>query len=227
MGLVMSLELSFAELRVVGSLMEKDLAAPDYYPLSLNALVSACNQKTSRDPVSNLSEAEVSETLERLLADKVVRERNPAGSRMPKYAHALGDTLGLRFGFDRDQLAVLTVLVLRGAQTSGELRARTARLRGPQASANVESILESLAVHERGRWAERLEREPGRREARWRHLLGESKAGPETGVPETPAEAVLPAGEGSVERVHYLEEVVLTLEQRLDELDARLRKLET
>ena len=128
----MSLELSFAELRVLGSLIEKDLAAPDYYPLSLNALVNACNQKTSREPVSDLSDAEVGSALEALVADKVVRERNPAGSRTSKYAHALGDTLGLRFGFDRDQLAVLAVLMLRGAQTPGELRSRAARMRGAE-----------------------------------------------------------------------------------------------
>lgn len=223
----MSLELGFAELRVLGSLMEKALAAPDYYPLSLNALVNACNQKTSRDPVSTLSEAQVTAALETLVADKLVRERDPAGSRTVKYAHALGDTLGLRFGFDRDQQAVLTVLILRGAQTPGELRARAVRLRGPEASTDVETILGSLAAHERGRWVERLEREPGRREVRWRHLLEESSGAVQAGASETLREEVHAADEGAAERIRYLEEVVLTLEQRLDELEARLHKLET
>ena len=234
----MSLELSFAEVRVLGSLIEKDLAAPDYYPLTLNALVNACNQKTSRDPVTSLTEAEVNDALESLVADSVVRERNPAGSRTAKYAHALGDTLGLRFGFDRDQLAVLAVLLLRGPQTPGELRSRGARMRGTEEGRDVEDILDALAGHERGPWVARLEREAGRREARWQHLLGDgpveevASASDATVVvpPAQPAPAAgvdsVPAGQNDDDRVQYLEEVVLTLEQRLDELEARLKILE-
>ena len=119
------------------------------------------------------------------------------------------------------------MLILRGAQTPGELRARAVRLRGPEASTDVETILGSLAAHERGRWVERLEREPGRREVRWRHLLEESSGAVQAGASETLREEVPAADEGAAERIRYLEEVVLTLEQRLDELAARLHKLET
>lgn len=175
----MTLELTANEIRVIGVLIEKELATPDYYPLTVAALVSGCNQKTSRDPVMNLSLGDVQDVLDKLTGDRLVRERNPAGGRVSKYAHRLGDSLGLSFGFNRAQLAILAVLLLRGRQTPGELKARSERLRGAGVGENVDGVLSSLVSHDRGPWVCELAREPGRREARWTHLLGTS-----TGVVE-------------------------------------------
>lgn len=231
----MSPELSPIELRLLGSLVEKELATPDYYPLTLSALQNACNQKTNRDPVSRYSEDELRGSVEGLIAQSLVRERNPAGSRVAKYAHRLSDSLGLSFGFTRYELGVLAVLMLRGPQTPGELRSRTERLREPGTGPEVDAVLEALATHERGPWVQRLAKEPGRREARWQQLLGgdqeaqtvrldPQRSGPEETRPPPP-EAHPPTNDAPSAlalQISQLAETVLELELRLEALETRL-----
>lgn len=237
----MPLELSPVKLRILGALVEKELATPDYYPLTLSALQNACNQKTSREPVTGYTETEVREGVEALLEQSLARERNPAGSRVAKYAHRLSDSLGLSFGFTRAELSVLAVLMLRGPQTPGELRSRTERLRAPNTAFDVDDVLASLANHERGPWVLQLPREPGRREARWGHLLGTDDTAIRTSLaaedppPSAPAPAEFGASvseqpaalESSDEpdplavRVSELEDMVLELQARIEALEER------
>lgn len=158
--------LSFVETRVIGAMVEKELATPQNYPLSLNALVAACNQATSREPVTNLSDTEVSATLAGAKERKLARFVHPRHGRgVTKYRQVLHEHLGL----DEAELALVAVLMLRGPQTSRELRDRTERLHPLETTEVVEEILGRLA--ERG-LVHRLDRQPGRRDERWVHLLG-------------------------------------------------------
>lgn len=144
------------EVRVLGSLLEKDLTTPEYYPLTLNALENACNQKSSREPVMNLDEATVSQALETLRYRGLIAKVSGAGHRVEKYGHRLGESLNL----GRRELAILCVLMLRGAQTVGELRGRTERMHEFSDMDEVEHVLNTLAAREpalvapaaRGRW---------------------------------------------------------------------------
>ena len=122
----MDILLDALEARVLGSLVEKDKTTPEQYPLSLNALTSACNQKSNRDPVMNVSERDIRTALDGLVEKGLVREHE--GARVARYGHRLGDGLGLRFEFTANELGVLTVLLLRGPQTPGEIRSRTGRM---------------------------------------------------------------------------------------------------
>jgi uncharacterized protein YceH (UPF0502 family) len=152
------------EQRVVGCLVEKELSTPDAYPLTLNALVAACNQTSNREPVSRLTPGDVEGALHRLMADLLVwRDR---GARALRFKHSLDEKLGLR---DPSIKAVLAELLLRGAQTPGELRARTPRMHPFGELGEVEESLRALAA--RG-LVEELPRQPGQKERRWRHLLG-------------------------------------------------------
>lgn len=219
----MALKLTPIELRVLGVLIEKEFATPEYYPLTLSALRSACNQKTSRWPVSSYQEDEVLASVHELIGQSLVRERNPAGGRVAKYAHRLGDRLGLSFGFSRTQLSVLAVLMLRGPQTPGELRPRADRLRNAAMEFNVGEVLEELVAHDRGPWVQQLTKEPGRREARWMHLLGNET--PKPARPTTPeATTMLTPSNLTIqvsasERITKLEETVLQLALRLEALE--------
>jgi uncharacterized protein len=152
------------EQRVVGCLVEKELSTPDSYPLTLNALVAACNQTSNREPVSRLTPGDVEGALHRLMADLLVwRDR---GARVLRWKHSLDEKLGLR---DPAVKALLAELLLRGAQTPGELRARTPRMHQFGELAEVEESLRALAA--RG-LVEELPRQPGQKERRWRQLLG-------------------------------------------------------
>ena len=160
------------EQRVVGSLVEKELSTPDVYPLTLNALVAACNQTSNREPVSRLSAGDVEAALLRLMADLLVwRDR---GARALRWKHSLDDKLALR---EAAAKAVIAELLLRGAQTPGELRARTPRMHEFAELPEVEETLRALAA--RG-LVEELPRQPGQKERRWRQLLGSGA------VPEAP-----------------------------------------
>ncbi len=218
----MKINLDPVELRVLGSLIEKDLTTPDYYPMTVSALTNACNQKSNRDPVMNLSEGQVLDSLESLSRKNVAWEKGSAGGRVPRYAHKLSGTLSKTFDFSRQQLGVLGTLVLRGPQTPGELRARTARMCEFHSLAEVEETLAELAKREDGPYVVELPREPGRRENRYGHLLGD------------PAEtASLVAGadrtdsgtqeQALAERVEVLETQVASL---LEEVRALRRELE-
>lgn len=153
-------ELDAAEIRILGSLAEKQMATPEYYPLTVNALVAACNQKTNREPVMELGESDIQRALDRLQDDKLVWK--VLGGRATRYEHNLDANLQL----DRAAKAVLTLLFLRGAQTPGELRGRSDRLHSFESIAEVEDTLR----HMEGLVRE-LPRQPGQKEARWFHTL--------------------------------------------------------
>jgi uncharacterized protein len=152
------------EIRVLGCLLEKQQTTPDAYPLTLNSLRLACNQSTNREPVVDYDEATVREAAQRLGKRGWSRLTSYHGSRSAKYRHLLDDALGLA----PDERALLCVLMLRGPQTLGELKQRTERLHAFSDLASVEEALERLSARELGRW---LERRPGQKEARYRHLL--------------------------------------------------------
>jgi uncharacterized protein len=180
-------DLSAPEIRVLGCLLEKQRTTPDAYPLSLNALRLACNQSTNRDPVTEYDDAIIRDALHRLSRRRWARLASGAGSRAPKYRHLLDDALGL----PEDELAVLCVLMLRGAQTPGELKQRTERLHPMADLAAVLEALERLIGRE---LAVRLPRRPGQKEERYVQLLGEDA--PDDGVAPVaaaPAPATVPA----------------------------------
>ena len=158
--------LSDVEVRVLGALIEKDITTPDYYPLSLNALVNACNQKNNRDPVMALDEDAVRAALESLQGQRLAGPASGADSRVPKYEHRLQEV----FNFDRRETAILCVLLLRGAQTPGELRGRAERMYRFEELEDVMATLERL-----GQWEPPLvavlPRQPGTKESRYMHLL--------------------------------------------------------
>lgn len=162
----MAEKLSEIEARVVGSLIEKQLTTPEYYPLTLNALVAACNQKTNRDPVVNYDEATVERTLENLRDKNLTYVFYGSSSRVPKYKHMLPQV----FELDERETAVICVLLLRGAQTLGELNQRTGRLYEFSGLNEINETLEGLAKREEP-LVVRLERLPGQKEARYAHLL--------------------------------------------------------
>lgn len=163
------IQLSAIEARIMGCLMEKEVTTPDYYPLTMNALVTACNQKSNRDPVMSLDDSTVEEALNTLRYDKhLVSQVDMAGSRTRKYRHSIESTIDL----SREESAILCELLLRGPQTAGELRTRVARLGAPIADhAMVEEILRGMTEFEAGPFVVHLPREAGRRERRYAHLL--------------------------------------------------------
>ncbi len=163
-------ELTAAEARVLGCLVEKALTTPDVYPLSLNSLRLGCNQTTNRDPVVSYDDATVEEALEGLRAKRLATRGKALGERAIKHRHRVEETLDV----DPAERALLCVLLLRGAQTPGELKARTDRLHGFTGTDEVEATLDRLA--ERG-FVHRLERRPGQKESRWRQLLADSPDG--------------------------------------------------
>jgi uncharacterized protein YceH (UPF0502 family) len=154
------------EVRVLGSLVEKEITTPDYYPLSLNALINACNQKSNRDPVMALDESVVTQALDSLNEKSLASQVTSADSRVPKYAHRLQEV----FNFDRREMAVLGVLLLRGPQTPGELRGRAERMYKFDDLAVVESALRHLMEREPP-LVKKLARQPGTKESRYTHLL--------------------------------------------------------
>ena len=182
----MPVDLSAPEIRVLGCLLEKQRTTPDAYPLSLNALRLACNQATNRDPVTEYDEAVIRDALHRLSRRRWTRLASGAGSRAPKYRHLLDEALGL----PEDELAVLCVLMLRGAQTPGELKQRTERLHPLADLAAVLDALERLIGRE---LAARLPRRPGQKEERYTHLLSDDEPQPGARAPAAHAEPAPPA----------------------------------
>ena len=208
--------LSVVEARVVGALCEKEINTPEYYPLSLNATLNACNQKSSRDPVMGLTEADVRTALFELSQMGLVR--TIADTRVSKFEHRLRDVLNLR----RDEVAVVCLLLLRGPQTPAELRGRAERMYSFDDNAAVTATLERLAAREEPLTV-LMARQPGSREARWAHLLsGEVDAGFVAGTSE---KQVLHSAQDDnskevlSQRVEVLEELVRTLEERLRVLE--------
>jgi uncharacterized protein YceH (UPF0502 family) len=211
----MQIQFDALEARVIGCLIEKEITTPDQYPLSLNALVAACNQKTNRHPVLELDEAAVQQTLDALSKRHLVMERSGFGSRVMKYRHRLcnGDHNPLQFS--PQELALVCELLLRGPQTPGELRTRAQRLAPFADLDEVEATIEALASRADGPFVARLARQPGAREARYAELFSGSVPAEAPGPAPAPAPAV-----GLAARVEELERAVAELKAELAALRA-------
>jgi uncharacterized protein len=210
--------LTQTEIRVLGSLVEKDITTPDYYPLSLNALVNACNQKNNREPVTSLTEDEVRHALSTLQEKRLAGPASGADSRVTKYEHRLQEV----FNFTRGETAVLCVLLLRGPQTPGELRGRTERMFHFETLDDVQSTLQRLIQREPP-LVRMLARQPGTKENRYMHLLGGDVAGAELHAATHITDHV-DAGDSSVmagqnkDRLANLENEVAELKSAISEL---------
>lgn len=200
-------QLDEVEVRVLGALLEKQQTTPEYYPLTMNALLAAGNQKSNREPVMELSENDVSEALERLRDERLIRELT--GSRASRFEHLLD--YRLRIG--RAEKAVLTLLMLRGPQTVGELRGRSERMHEFISTAAVEEILENLSERSRP-LVVRLARRPGQKEERWAHTLAPVPEPAQGGEPVIAA----PRASASADRL-------ASLEERLSRVEEELRRL--
>lgn len=229
----MNIQLTTLETRVIGCLIEKQITTPDQYPLSLNALVNACNQKSNRDPVLELDERTVQQTVDDLGRKHFVVEKSGFGSRVPKYQHRFCNTEYGSLKLDPQELAIVCELLLRGPQTPGELRSRASRMAPLTDVSEVEAALTRLSERPDGPFVVRLAREPGRREARYAHLFsgdviptaeerypaaevsGEARDGVST------AEMAFPATRQE-ERLARLEEEVRALRAELTDLRTRL-----
>jgi uncharacterized protein len=216
----MKIELSPLEARLIGCLIEKQITTPDQYPLSLNALVAACNQKSNRDPVMDLDETTVQDTLDQLARKHLVIEKSGFGSRVPKYQHRFCNTEFGTLKLTPQELAIVCELLVRGPQTPGELRARASRMAPFSDVAQVEAALESLRTRDDGPFVVRLPREPGRRDSRYAHLF----SGPVEVPPpraESPAAVASGAADDTGGRLDRLEEQLRQLREELDELKRR------
>ena len=212
----MELSLTATEVRVLGSLIEKDSTTPEYYPLSLNALMNACNQKSNRDPVMHLDEDAVRDAIDGLQQQRMAGPAGGADSRVTKYEHRLQEV----FNFTRPEIAVLCVLLLRGPQTPGELRGRAERLHSFAALDDVQSALQKLAQREPP-LVKVLPRQPGTKESRWVHLMAGDVV-----VEEMPQTAGVTSGRSSVdaERIVKLEEEMTALRTEVGELKEQMER---
>ena len=209
--------LNAVEVRVLGALIEKDITTPDYYPLSLNALINACNQKSNRDPVMSLDEATVRDALLSLNQKGLAGAVSSADSRVPKYEHRLQEA----FNLPRAETAILCVLMLRGPQTPGELRGRTERMHRFEELSDVHSALQRL-IQRDSPLVRMLPRQPGTKEARYTHLLSG-----DVEIAEPPAHASAPADStADSERIARLESEVGSLKAEIAELKADFREFQ-
>ncbi len=212
----MNIEFSAIEARVIGCLIEKEITTPDQYPLSLNALTNACNQKTNREPVLDLSEAAVQQAVDSLMKKYMVSDKSAGyGGRVTKYKHRFCNTEFGSLKFSKQELGVICVMLLRGPQTPGELRSRTNRLCEFTDADAVEETLKGLMAREDGPFIARLPRSAGARESRYAHLFsGAIESAPETEErPEAPAIAA-----SMNQRLTLLEELVAQLRSEVDAL---------
>jgi uncharacterized protein len=218
----MRVELDSLEARVIGCLIEKQVTTPDQYPLSLNALVSACNQKSNREPVMGLDEAAVQSTLDGLSRKHLLLERSGFGSRVPKYQHLFCNTEYGTLKFSAQELAVVCELLLRGPQTPGELRSRASRMAKFGDVSEIEAVLQALHNRESGPLVARLPREPGRRESRYMHLFSGEQA-PQAAEEDQPAAADSPTPQSATlqSRVARLEAELAALRAEVEELKSR------
>ncbi|ATF93273.1 G20.3 [Cedecea neteri] len=213
----MKYQLTAIEARIIGSLLEKQLTTPEQYPMSVNGVVTACNQKTNREPVMDLKEHDVQDTLDGLVKNHYLRTVSGFGNRVTKYEQRFCNSEFGNLKLTPAEVAVVTTLLLRGAQTPGELRSRAGRMFEFTDMAQVEATLEGLAGREDGPFVVRLPREPGKRESRYMHLFsGEVEAHAVAG------QSVSPVSDDLSARVDSLEAEVAELKQRLDSLLAHL-----
>ena len=225
----MNTHLSALEARLIGSLIEKAITTPDQYPLSLNALTNACNQKSNREPVLSLDERTVQELVDGLVKKHLVLEKSGFGSRVVKYQHRFCNTGFGSLEFTPVQTAIVCELLLRGPQTPGELRTRVPRMAELRDPAEVDSALEDLATRPDGPFVKQLPRESGRRDSRYAHLFSGEEAIPIThsevdDQAEHQPTAVGGESRSSLQaRVSTLEEQVAALRQELEELRSSIK----
>ena len=212
----MNIILNDIESRVLGSLVEKDVTTPDYYPLSLNALVNACNQKNNRDPVMHLQEDAVQEALSTLQDKRLAGPTSSADSRVTKYEHRLQEA----FNFTRGETAVLCVLLLRGPQTPGELRGRTERMHRFEDLTEVQSTLQRLMQHDPP-LVRVIPRQPGTKESRYKHLLARDVEDA-ADVAQAASSALVASNSQDTDRITHLENVVSDLRKEVADLKQQL-----
>ena len=218
----MNLELTPHETRIIGCLIEKEITTPEQYPLSLNALTNACNQKSNRDPVLDLDEIAVQQLIDQLIKKRLLSEQSGYGSRVPKYQHLFCNTNFGTLKFSPQELAIVCELFLRGAQTPGELRSRASRMCRFADVNEVEAVLDGLAAREDGPFVLRLAREPGKRESRYAHLFSGAPAMPAADEMRERSADQPAASAGAGERVDQLERRIAELEAEVAQLKRRL-----
>ena len=206
----MELEFSQIEIRVLGCLIEKESTTPESYPLTLNSLARACSQKSNREPVMELSESEVQEALDSLAKNMLVSNRSSSDSRVVKYTHRLKDRLTSEFDFDQAELAVVSVPLLRGPQTLGEIRTRSARIHNFEDMASLTRTLAKLGERDDGPYAKQLPRQPGQKEARYTHLFtGELEEVPTASV----SVVAVSTEDEQAQRISQLEDDLASLQE--------------
>ncbi|MGR4988762.1 YceH family protein [Vibrio sp. WZ-1] len=215
----MKVELTAIEARVIGCLIEKEVTTPDQYPLSLNALTNACNQKSNREPVMSLSEADVLDAVDALIERRQVSDESSFNSRVSKYQHRFCNTEFGDLKLTEQEKGIVCCMLLRGAQTPGEIRTRTNRLATFNDVKEVENVLEHLASEEKGPLVVKLPREAGKRESRYMHLF----CG-EVDVSELAVASAAPSSAGS-ERITQLEQEVAELREELATLKEQVESL--
>lgn len=215
----MNIELSPLEARVIGCLIEKEVTTPDYYPLTLNSLTAAVNQKSNREPVLSLSDAEVQDVVSELISRRLVSDESGFNSRASKFQHRFCNTEFGDLKLNAQELGIVCCLLLRGPQTPGELRTRTNRLCSFNDVKETEAVLERLAAHESGPLVVKLPREPGKRESRYQHLFS-GEVDLEALAVESPF-----ASSFSSNKMEMLEAEVAELRQEVAELRAMVEKL--
>ena len=218
----MDIHLTPWEARVIGCLLEKQRTTPEHYPLSLNALTNACNQKSSRDPVLTLDEATVQDTVDALMKKHYVIEKSGFSSRVTKYQQRFCNSEFGPLQFSEQELGIVCVLLLRGPQTPGELRTRTERLCKFQDTREVESTLVQLMQRDDGPFVTKLAREPGKRENRFAHLFGGDIEMSETAAHD---DAVSTGPGTDADRVARLEQLVKQLRDEMATFKARLDRI--
>ncbi len=216
----MDMDLSLLQTRVIGCLIEKEVTTPDQYPLTLNSLTTACNQKSNRDPVMALSDTDVQEVLDELNSKHLIREEGSFGSRVPKYKHRFCNTEFSELKLSAQELAIICTLFLRGPQTPGELRSRTNRLCSFSDVHETEAVLQKMSEREEYPLVVRMPREPGKRESRYAHLFSgavEAADPSEESVPVSRSRISNETVEAFELRITELERVVADLKAKLGE----------
>ncbi|REG84826.1 YceH family protein [Marinomonas pollencensis] len=209
-------DINHIEMRIIGCLIEKEITTPDQYPLSVNALVNACNQKSNREPVTSYSELEIQDALDTLVERGLVTQVSASNSRVSKYQHRFCNTEFSDLQLSPGELAVICLLFVRGAQTPGELRSRSGRLYDFQNREEVEQALQALQEKTGGPYVQQLAREPGKRESRYQECFCstyQAEVNTITATSETTHEASLEA------RIETLEALVFSLSERLAKLE--------
>lgn len=215
----MNIELNPIEARVIGCLIEKEVTTPDYYPLTLNSLTTACNQKSNREPVMALTDGDVQQAVDALISRRLVSDESGFNSRANKFQHRFCNTEFGDLKLTKQEKGIVCCLLLRGAQTPGELRTRTNRLADFSDVKEVEAVLDNMASREEGALVVKLPREAGKRESRYMHLF--------SGEVDIEALAVAaPISSPSNDRIEQLEQEVESLKSEMAELRAIVEQLQ-